>query len=107
MFVPGGGPQVAALGVEVPDGAGISTGASGDIHIFSRDSVVVNRSRVLTFEGGDVVIGTPEGDIDSGRGARTSRSALAPEVFIDVDANTTVRKRADKSGRGIGKLGGR
>jgi hypothetical protein len=33
--------------------------------------------------------------------AKTSRSTLAPEVFIDVDANTSVRERADKSGSGI------
>lgn len=104
MFVPGGGVQVAALGVVVPAGSGILTGAGGDINIVSRDSVVVNRSRVLTFEGGDVIIGTPEGDIDSGRGAKTSRSTLAPEVFIDIDGNVTVRERADKSGSGIGTV---
>ncbi len=104
MFVPGGGVQVAALGVDVPAGAGILTGAGGNINIVSRESVVVNRSRVLTFEGGDVIIGTPEGDIDSGRGAKTSRSTLAPEVFIDIDGNVTVRERADKNGSGIGTV---
>jgi filamentous hemagglutinin len=104
MFVPGGGVQVAALGVAVPAGAGILTGAGGNINIVSRESVVVNRSRVLTFEGGDVIIGTPEGDIDSGRGAKTSRSTLAPEVFIDIDGNVVVRERADKSGSGIGTV---
>jgi hypothetical protein len=106
MFVPGGGLQVAALSAVVPAGSGIMTGSYGDIRLFSRDSIVVNRSRILTFEGGDVIIGTPFGDIDAGRGAKTSRSGLSPEVLIDDDGNTVIRERADKSGSGIGTVQG-
>lgn len=106
MFVPGGGLQVAALSAAVPDGAGIMTSSYGDIRLFSRDSVAVNRSRILTFEGGDMIIGTPYGDIDAGRGAKTSRSGQSPEVLIDDDGFTTIREKADRSGSGIGTVEG-
>ena len=104
VLVPGGGLQIAALGTVVQPGAGLITLGNGDIDIFTRDSVTVNRSRILTFAGGDEVIWSTLGDIDAGRGAKTTRVPAAPEIVTDVDANTRVLERADISGSGIGTI---
>ena len=103
-LTPGGGLQVAALGMSVPDGAGLVTMGDGDIRIFARDSVTVNRSRVLTFAGGDEVIWSTYGDIDAGRGAKTTRVPSAPEITTDEDAVTKVQERSDIGGSGIGTI---
>ncbi|MET0445957.1 MAG: filamentous hemagglutinin family protein [Pseudorhodoplanes sp.] len=103
-LTPGGGLQVAALGMTVPDGAGLVTLGNGDISIFARDSVTVNRSRVLTFAGGDEVIWSTLGDIDAGRGAKTTRVPSAPEITTDEDGVTKVQERADIGGSGIGTI---
>ncbi|WP_028161961.1 filamentous haemagglutinin family protein [Bradyrhizobium elkanii] len=103
-LTPGGGLQVAALGTVVPPGAGLVTLGYGDINIFARDSVTVNRSRILTFAGGDEVIWSTLGDIDAGRGAKTTRVPSAPEIATDADAVTKVMEKADISGSGIGTI---
>ncbi len=104
VLTPGGGLQVAALGTVAPAGAGLITLGNGDIDIFARDSVTVNRSRILTFAGGDEVIWSTLGDIDAGRGAKTTRVPAAPEIVTDVDAVTKTLERADISGSGIGTI---
>lgn len=103
-LTPGGGLQVAALGRKVEDGEGLVTIGNGEIAIFARNSVTVNRSRVLTFAGGDEVIWSTLGDIDAGRGAKTARVPSAPEVTTDEDGITEVKERADISGSGIGTI---
>ncbi len=104
VLTPGGGLQVAALGTVAPAGAGLITLGNGDIDIFARDSVTVNRSRILTFAGGDEIIWSTLGDIDAGRGAKTTRVPAAPEIVTDVDAVTKTLERADISGSGIGTI---
>jgi hypothetical protein len=103
-LTPGGGLQVAALGTAVPPGSGLVAFGAGGINIFARDSVTVNRSRILTFGGGDEVIWSTLGDIDAGRGAKTARVPSAPDVTTDVDGMTTVKEAPDISGSGIGTI---
>ncbi|WP_213285445.1 filamentous haemagglutinin family protein [Bradyrhizobium sp. sGM-13] len=106
VLTPGGGLQVAALGKEAPSGYGLVTLGYGDINIFARNNVVVNRSRILTFGGGDEIIWSTVGDIDAGRGAKTARVPSAPEVQTDIDAVTRILEKADISGSGIGTIVG-
>ncbi len=104
MLTPGGGLQVAALGTAVDPGYGLVTLGQGDINLFARNSVTVNRSRILTFGGGDEIIWSTLGDIDAGRGAKTARVPSAPEVVTDFDSVTRVLEKADISGSGIGTI---
>jgi len=104
VLTPGGGLQVAALGKPAPAGYGLVTLGRGDINIFARDNVTVNRSRILTFAGGDEIIWSTRGDIDAGRGAKTTRVPSAPEIQTDSDAVTRVIEKADISGSGIGTI---
>jgi filamentous hemagglutinin len=103
-LAPGGGFQLAALQTPVKDGDGVVTLDYGNINLFARDSVTVNRSRILTFAGGDETIWSTLGDIDAGRGAKTTRVTAAPDVITDVDAVTRVLERADMTGSGIGTV---
>jgi hypothetical protein len=106
VLAPGGGLQVAALGATVPKEYGLVTLGHGNVNIFARDSVTVNRSRILTFAGGDEIIWSTLGDIDAGRGAKTTRVPSAPDIVTDVDAVTEIFERADISGSGIGTIEG-
>ena len=106
VLTPGGGLQVAALGTDAGAGYGLVTLGYGDINIFARNNVVVNRSRILTFAGGDETIWSTLGDIDAGRGAKTTRVPSAPEIQTDGDTVTKVLEKADISGSGIGTIVG-
>ncbi|HVQ67654.1 MAG TPA: filamentous hemagglutinin family protein [Bradyrhizobium sp.] len=106
VLTPGGGLQVAALGTAAPAGYGLVTLGYGNINIFARNNVTVNRSRILTFAGGDETIWSTLGDIDAGRGAKTARVPSAPEIQTDGNAVTKVLEKADISGSGIGTIVG-
>ena len=104
IMTPGGGLQIAALNQVVPAGYGLITLGYGKIDIFAKESVVVNRSRALTFAGGDVTIWSTLGDIDAGRGAKTTRVDTPPLI---VTNNVTVTRLVPKSaisGAGIGTV---
>jgi len=106
ILAPGGDLQVAALNQTVEPGAGLVTLGFGRINIAAREDVVVNRSRILTFSGGDVTIWSTLGDIDAGRGAKTTRVPKAPLTETDVDTVTLTKEQADISGSGIGTVFG-
>ncbi|WAC49187.1 filamentous hemagglutinin family protein [Asticcacaulis sp. SL142] len=63
--------------------SGVITQDGGEINIFSRMSVTVNESRVLTTKGGNVLIWSSYGDIAAGKGAKTS---ITPQ-FYDYSLN--------------------
>ena len=104
VLAPGGGFQVASLNQTIPAGGGVITLDSGHIQVFTHDNTVINGSRMLTFGGGDVVVWSTRGDIDAGRGAKTTRVSSAPDIVTDPDGVTTIQERTDISGSGIGTV---
>lgn len=106
VMTPGGGLQVAALNQTIGAGNGLVTLGYGKIDIFARHDVTVNRSRILTFSGGDLTIWSTLGGIDAGRGAKTTRVPSAPLIATDEDGVTRVTENADISGSGIGTIVG-
>lgn len=106
VLAPGGELQVAALNSPVGAGFGLVTLGYGHIDIFADRNVVVNRSRILTFGGGDEIIWSTVGDIDAGRGAKTTRVPSKPEVLVDDDGNVRIVEKADIGGSGIGTIEG-
>jgi filamentous hemagglutinin family protein len=83
---------------------GILTLAGGSINVFTDRSVLVNSSRVLTEFGGDILMWSSNGDLDAGRGARTTVSLNALQVDIDSDDYQTVDPGGFVTGAGIGTL---
>lgn len=84
--------------------AGVITQDGGDINIFSKSSVTVNNSRILTTKGGNVMIWSSYGDIAAGKGAKTS---ISPQFYDYSLGNWLHMDRVPAglpTGAGIGTL---
>jgi filamentous hemagglutinin len=83
---------------------GVVAIGSGDIQGFSRDSVLVNQSRMLTLGGGDVLLWSSYGDIDAGKGKKTASTVPPPVIKVSADGSVTQELQGAASGSGIGAL---
>ena len=95
-----------ALGQVVagPNTMGLLTLRTGDIDIFTDRSVQLAQSRIFTEQGGDIVAWSSNGDINAGKGAKTT-SEIPPISFIcDLDAYCLVNPSGAVSGAGIATL---
>ena len=63
------------------DSSGIYTTAGGSVSIFTQGDINVNQSRVMTFDGGDILLWSNTGDINAGYG---SKAAVASSDFYYV-----------------------
>lgn len=105
LLVPGGeinaGLAVSFSGAKEASELGIVAQGEGNINAFVRDDFIVNQSRVFALSGGDILIWSSEGDIDAGRGAKSSLSAPKPESSVDENGNLVVTFPPVVSGSGI------
>lgn len=72
----------AIVGLSTPAAGktiGILTNTGGTIRSVVRDNFSINSGKVLTAQGGDIVILSSAGNIDAGRGAKTSLSTPPPK----------------------------
>jgi filamentous hemagglutinin family protein len=109
IFGPGGNILVGTLAREsnpnfATSDLGILTLGGGSINTFTDGSVLVNSSRVLTVLGGDVVMWSSNGDLNAGRGAKTTSSLPPLAVLFDTDDYQTIDARGLVTGAGIGVL---
>ncbi|MEI6721501.1 MAG: filamentous hemagglutinin family protein [Betaproteobacteria bacterium] len=76
------GKSAGVVNAGLPSGSkgnvGITTQAGGAIRAYVSSDFNVNQSKVLTAQGGDIMLYTSDGNIDAGRGALTSRSSSPP-----------------------------
>lgn len=84
------GRPAGTINAGLPSGSsgnvGIITQTGGAIRSFLSGDFNVNQSKVLTSQGGDILLYSSGGSIDAGRGALTSRSSSPPRrvaVFND------------------------
>lgn len=109
IFGPGGNIIVGSLAAE-PNPAlklrdiGILTLGGGAINTFTDQSVLVNSSRVLTTQGGDILMWSSNGNLDAGRGSKTTLSAPALQVLYDQDDYQSIDLGGFVTGAGIGTL---
>ncbi len=68
------------------DELGIIIGGPGDINGMAHGDISVNLSRIFTLGGGDITLWSSLGDIDAGRGAKSSLSV--PPVEIEFNPFT-------------------
>jgi hypothetical protein len=106
IFGPGGTIRVGSLGLEPnrllkPNDLGILTLGGGAINTFTDGSVLVNSSRVMTQQGGDILMWSSNGDLDAGRGAQTSLSLPPLQVVFNSDDYQSVDLGGLVSGAGI------
>jgi hypothetical protein len=84
-----------------PSDLGIVAVGTGDVDIYTLNDVLVNASRVFTLGGGNIALWSTLGNIDAGRGAKTSISAPPPTVNVDAFGNVTLSFSGAVAGSGI------
>jgi hypothetical protein len=109
IFGPGGNIIVGSLATEpntnlkLPD-LGILTLGGGAISTFTDQSVRVNASRVLTSQGGEILMWSSNGDLDAGRGSKTISSAPSLQVLFDQNDYQSIDLSGFVTGSGIQTL---
>ncbi len=100
LLAPGG---LINVGVPVAQGTkvGIVTEFGGEIRAFAESGFQVEQSKVITQYGSDITVWVNNGDIDAGRGSKSSVSAPVRDVGTDVDGNTHVEIKGSAVGSGI------
>ncbi|WP_081935627.1 filamentous haemagglutinin family protein [Burkholderia sp. 9120] len=87
-----------------PGSMGILTLEQGNIDIFTDQSVLLAQSRIFTEQGGDLTIWSSNGDINAGKGAKSSADTPAPQYVCDANHYCTVDARGEVTGAGIATL---
>jgi hypothetical protein len=109
IFGPGGSILVGPLATEGNTNLklsdlGILTLGGGAINTFTDQSVRVDSSRVLTTQGGDVLMWSSNGNLDAGRGSKTTLSQPPLQVLFDSNDYESVDLGGFVSGAGIGTV---
>ena len=86
-------PGSSTIGVITATGGAVRAVLSGDYN--------VNQGKVITAQGGDILLFSSQGSIDAGRGAKTSAIAPAPIITRAADGTTTVTFSGAATGSGI------
>jgi hypothetical protein len=103
--VPYGSITLGDYGIVPQATAGILTQGSGDIDVYSYGSVVLGQSRILTTYGGNVLIWmSSDGEINAGRGSKTTALTPPPQITYDLYGNIFLSPTVPSSGAGIGAL---
>jgi filamentous hemagglutinin family protein len=106
---PGGNVLVGSLATEPNqllklNNLGIITLDGGAINTFTDQSVLVNSSRVFTEQGGDILMWSSNGNLDAGRGSKTTLSLPPIQVLFDPNDYPSVDLGGLVTGAGIGVL---
>ncbi len=87
-----------------PNAQGILALEQGAVRIFTDRSVLLAQSRIFTEQGGDILIWSSNGDVNAGKGAKTSSEIPPPEFLCDIDHFCLVDAKSQVSGAGIAVL---
>ncbi len=105
IMTPGGRTLVGIDGGFVPGaGSGVMTQGEGDISIYSRDSILLGQSRVFTTFGGNILAWSAGGDINAGRGSKTTVVYTPQRRVYDSVGNVTLSPNTPTTGAGIATL---
>jgi hypothetical protein len=104
ILTPGGETITGVEGLAPGSTAGVLTQGAGDIQIYSLDSILLGQTRIMTTDGGDIIAWSAEGDINAGRGSKTTQVFNPPQRIYDRYGNITLSPNAPSSGAGIAAL---
>ena len=65
--------------------SGINCQLDGPINIFAKNDINVNESRVMTWYGGNIIMWADFGNINAGKGSKTTVSLASKDVYYDDD----------------------
>ena len=95
------GTTVLASANTTDKSTGIVTETGGAIRIFANRDVNVNESRVMTFQGGDIVVWSDLGNINAGKGEKTAVNAGRPQYVDNKDGTYSLKPSTPPLGSGI------
>ncbi len=103
---PGGNIVVGANATDntPPNQEGILTLQGGSILSYTDQSVQVYQSRIFTEQGGDIDLFTANGNLNAGKGKKTSASYPPLKLIWDIDGYSHVNPTGLVTGAGIGAL---
>ncbi|UZE52423.1 filamentous hemagglutinin family protein [Rhodopseudomonas sp. P2A-2r] len=104
LLAPSGKMVVGVEGVAPPSTAGLVTQGTGNIQIYSQGSVLLGLSRIMTTFGGNVIAWVANGDINAGRGSKTTVLYTPPKRVYDIYGNVTLAPQVPSAGAGIATL---
>lgn len=104
VLTPGGRQVYGIEGAAPPSTAGVITQGSGDIQLYSRDSILLGQSRIMTTFGGSIFGWSAQGDINAGRGSKTTVVYTPPKRVYDTWGNVTLSPSVPSTGAGIATL---
>jgi filamentous hemagglutinin family protein len=87
LLAPGGNITVGLTTPNKDKLIGLVTNAGGSIRSYLSGDFDINQGKVLTAQGGDILIYTADGSIDAGRGAKTSVTTPPPSRKSVFDSN--------------------
>ncbi|HEY4076581.1 MAG TPA: filamentous hemagglutinin family protein, partial [Rhizomicrobium sp.] len=97
-------PYIPATGNSVglgPEALGILALQTGAVNIFSDASLLLAQSRIFTEQGGNMTLWSSNGDINAGKGAKTSSETGAVLFSCDIDSYCYVDAGSKVTGAGI------
>ncbi len=87
-----------------PAQQGILAVGQGDIGVFTDASVLLAQSRIFTQRGGDLMLWSSNGDINAGKGSKTSAERARARYLCDQDQYCVLDASGQVSGAGIATL---
>ncbi|KSM27234.1 hemagglutinin [Pseudomonas aeruginosa] len=104
LLTPGGQQVFGIEGEAPPSTAGVVTQGVGNIRSYALSSILLGQSRVMTTFGGDIQIWSAEGDINAGRGSKTTVVYTPPRRIYDAWGNVSLSPQVPSTGAGIATL---
>ncbi|MBR1324114.1 filamentous hemagglutinin family protein, partial [Bradyrhizobium sp. U87765 SZCCT0109] len=108
LLAPGGRIVLGVDGVVPPASSGLITQnvtqGTGNIDIYSKGSLLLGLSRIMTTFGGDIIAWSAEGDINAGRGSKTTQVYTPPKRAYDNYGRVTLSPQTPSTGAGIATL---
>ena len=104
LMTPGGRQVYGVEGEAPPSDSGVLTQGAGDIAIYSQGSILLGQSRIMTTFGGAILGWSAAGDINAGRGSKTTVVYTPPKRVYDQWGNVTLSSSVPSTGAGIATL---
>lgn len=105
IMVPGGRTLVGIDGGFNPGpGSGVMTQGEGDISIFAQGDILMGQSRIFTTFGGNILAWSAAGDINAGRGSKTTVVYTPQRRVYDSMGNVSLSPSTPNTGAGIATL---
>ena len=104
VLTPGGAQTYGVEGAAPPSTAGLITRGKGNIQLYSMGSILLGQSRIMTTFGGDILAWSAQGDINAGRGSKTTVVYTPPRQVYDDVGNMKISPDVPSTGAGIATL---